>query len=71
MIHDSSSIHSPLVLGVGVRPEEYAVVACKGVNSPIAAYLPISAAEAVPGGAGVIFASTAGWVTFNSNVQSR
>ena len=42
---------------IGIRPEEYKVVVCKGVNSPIAAYEPLT-----PDG-GIIFANTPGVTT--------
>ena len=45
---------------IGIRPESFAVICCKGVNSPIAAYEPMT-----PGAAngGIIFSNTPGVTT--------
>lgn len=45
---------------IGIRPEEFAIVVCKGVNSPIASY---SAIARGPRQHGIIFANTAGVTT--------
>ena len=45
---------------IGIRPESFAVICCKGVNSPIAAYEPMT--PGAPNG-GVIFSNTPGVTT--------
>lgn len=47
-----------LTFVAGIRPEEFEVIVCKGVNSPIAAYKPLT-----PDSNGIIFANTAGLTT--------
>ena len=50
---------------IGIRPEDYALIVCKGVNSPVAAYQAIMAKDrANPSNtSGVVFANTAGMTT--------
>eukprot|EP01050_Picozoa_sp_SAG11_P005502 SAG11_NODE_390_length_9860_cov_49.246184_4_plen_383_part_00 len=50
---------------IGIHLEEYKVIVCKGVNSPIAAYEPLT-----PGAAdgGIIFANTGGLTTADLDV---
>ena len=45
---------------IGIRPESFAVICCKGVNSPIAAYEPMT--PGAPNGGG-IFSNTPGVTT--------